>query len=121
VRLSTHEARAALASDVPREDAVFNAAHAALLLEALTRDPSLLPVALHDRLHEEARLALVPEVADVLEDLRRSRVPACVSGAGPTILAFELDGGATVPAEGVPAGWRVLRPGVRAEGFTLPA
>ena len=68
---------------------MFNAAHAALMVEALTRDPSLLWTAIEDRLHQEARLAMVPEVRDVFEALRADHVPVCVSGAGPSLLAFE--------------------------------
>ncbi|MGE5227038.1 MAG: homoserine kinase [Planctomycetaceae bacterium] len=116
VRLPTTEARAALPQTVARADAVFNAAHAALMVEALTRDPSLLVVALQDRLHQEARLALVPEVADVFDDLRAAHVPVCVSGAGPSLLAFDLGAG-TFPS--TPPGWRELRPGVRAAGFEV--
>jgi homoserine kinase len=116
VRLSTAEARAALPDTVARADALFNAAHAALMVEALTRDPSLLGVALQDRLHQEARLALVPEVADVADELRAAHIPVCVSGAGPSLLAFDLGTGA-FPA--LPAGWRELRPGVRASGFEV--
>jgi homoserine kinase len=120
IRLSTIEAREALAPEVSRADAVFNAAHAALVLEAITRDPGLLAVALRDRLHEDARLRLVPEVADLMEDLRRVRVPVCVSGAGPTLLAFETDDGPDLrPVLESRPTWRVLRPGVRASGFEV--
>jgi homoserine kinase len=115
VRLPTAQARAALPETVSRTDAVFNAAHAALMVEALTRDPSLLGVALKDRLHQDARLALVPEVADVFDELRAGHVPVCVSGAGPSLLAFDLEG-AFPPA---PPGWRALRPGVRSVGFEV--
>ncbi len=115
VRLSTAEARAVLPDTVTRADAVFNAAHAALMVQALTRDPSLLGVALHDRLHEDARLALVPEVADVVDELRAAHIPVCVSGAGPSLLAYDL--GAPFPT--VPPGWRELRVDVRASGFEV--
>lgn len=118
VHLSTAEARAVLPETVPRADAVFSVAHGALVVEALTRDPSMLAIALRDRLHEDARLALLPEVADAMEELRRARVPVCLSGSGPTLLAFETEGGPD-PAQvldGRPT-WRVLRPGVRATGF----
>lgn len=120
-RLSTAEARAALSPEVSRADAVFNAAHAALMVEALTRDPSLLPVALQDRLHQDARLALVPDVADVIGQLRRAHVPVCVSGAGPALLAFEGAAGPPITPEllGAGAPWRILRPAVRAAGFEL--
>ena len=121
----TPAARAALAPEVPREDAVYNIAHAALAVEAFTREPDLLGAALHDRLHQEARLALaaevVPELEDVIGVLRHARLPWCVSGAGPTVLAFEPAGGEPITAEllGVAADWRILRPGVRARGFEV--
>lgn len=115
LKLSTSEARAALEAQVSRDDAVFNLAHSALMVEALTRDPSLLTVALQDRLHEQARLSLVPQVEEVAEGLRRAHVPVCVSGAGPSLLAFEQDGELESPGDG----WAVLRPGVRTAGFEL--
>ena len=116
VRLPTSEARAALSPRVSREDAVFNAAHAALAVEALTQDPSLLGEALQDRLHQDARLALVPAVRDAFLELRAAGIPVCVSGAGPSLLAFEVEG-RTVPDPG--NGWTVLRPGVRASGYEV--
>ena len=73
---------------VPFADAVFNVAHAALLVEALARDQTLLGMAMHDRLHEQVRLALVPEVRELFDELQRREIPVCVSGAGPTLLAF---------------------------------
>jgi homoserine kinase len=112
-RLPTAEARRALPGDVPREDAVFNVAHAALTVEALTRDPSLLGEALQDRLHQDARLALVPAVLEVFRALQGAGVPVCVSGAGPTLLAFPREPLA------VPEGWRVIEPGIRSRGFEL--
>jgi homoserine kinase len=115
LRLPTPEARAALPEQVPRADAVFNAAHAALVVEALTRDPGLLGRALRDRLHQQVRLSLVPPVAEVFDRLGEDGVAVCVSGAGPTLLAF--DGDDPVPDPG--PGWRVLRPGVRAVGFEV--
>lgn len=87
-RLLTEEARAALPDTVPLADAVFNVGHAALLVEALTHDPTLLGAAMHDRLHEKVRLALVPEVRELFDELQRREIPVCVSGAGPTLLAF---------------------------------
>jgi homoserine kinase len=120
-RLSTREARAALPEVVAIGDAVFNVAHAALMVEALTRDPSLLPRALEDRLHERVRLAMVPPVADAVEELRRAGIPVCLSGAGPTLLAFERDD-QPLPSwveEWSAEGWRILRPGVRARGFEV--
>jgi homoserine kinase len=111
----TEEARAALPTSVPLVDAVFNVAHGALLVEAITRDPALLRVALHDRLHEQVRLALVPAVLELFDELQRRGVPVCVSGAGPTLLAFplrseaiELHDAAVVTATVSTTGYQVL-------------
>jgi homoserine kinase len=101
---------------VSREDAVFNIERAALTVIALTQDPDLLIQALHDRLHEEARASLMPRSADLLAHLRRRQFPACLSGAGPSILAFERDGHVV---EELPDGWSAIRPGVRAAGVEV--
>jgi homoserine kinase len=121
VRISTAEARTALPDPVPRADAVANIAHAALAVEALTRDPALLPAALVDRLHEDVRLAAVPDVAAVAATLRRSHVAVCVSGSGPSLLAFERDDREplTLDAANAPASWRILRPAIRAGGYEV--
>jgi homoserine kinase len=117
LRLPTAEARSALSSTVDRQDAVFNIGHAALAVVALTHgDLDLLLVALHDRLHEGVRGAMIPEVADLLDNLRHRQLAACLSGAGPSILAFER-GGHVV--EQLPDGWRAIRPGVRATGVEV--
>jgi hypothetical protein len=73
---------------------------------------------MQDRLHQDARLALVPAVREVFERVRAGRIPVCVSGAGPSLLAFELDG-REVPDPG--PGWRVLRPGIRTDGVRIDA
>jgi homoserine kinase len=116
LRLATGEARAALSSSVDRRDAVFNIGHAALAVMAFTFEPDLLLVALHDRLHEDARGALVPESAALLDDLRHRQIPACLSGAGPSLLAFERDGHSV---NDLPEGWRAIRPGVRSKGVEV--
>ena len=114
-RLLTEEARDALPATVQFADAVFNVAHAALLVEALTHDPTLLGVAMHDRLHEQVRLAQVPEVRELFDELQRREIPVCVSGAGPTLLAFprpsdeiELHGAAISQAGLSATGYEVL-------------
>ena len=116
LRLPTAQARAALAQTVSLGDAVYNASHAAAAVVALTSQPALLVQVLGDRLHQEARLSLVPPVKRVFDELRSAHVPVCVSGAGPTLLAFDqpdLD----VPDPG--EGWRVLRLSVRAPGAVV--
>lgn len=114
-RLLTQEARDALPATVPFVDAVFNVAHAALLVEALTHDPTLLGEAMQDRLHEHVRLALVPEVRELFDELQRREIPVCLSGAGPTLLAFpgpsdeiELHGAAISHAGLSATGFEVL-------------
>ena len=114
--MSTAEARRVLPTLVPLEDAAFNAEHAALTVEALTVDPTRLWVSMRDRLHEDVRLALVPAVREVFDRMRAAEIPVCVSGAGPTILAFEPPDRA-VPDPGV--GWRVLRLSVRPTGVEV--
>ncbi len=115
-RLATSAARDVLSPTVPREDAVFNVGQAALTVIAFTQDPKLLIIALQDRLHEDARAVLMPESADLLDELRSRQVPACLSGAGPSVLAFEREG--HVIGE-LPHGWRAIRPGVRSRGVEV--
>jgi homoserine kinase len=116
IRLPTSEARAALPELVSLGDAVHNAGHAAATVVALTSEPALLTQTLGDRLHQQARLSLVPSVSALFEQLRAADVPVCVSGAGPTLLAFELDG-ARLPDPG--EGWQVLRLDVADTGVEI--
>jgi homoserine kinase len=85
-------------------------------VHALTQDPDLLHAALQDRLHQQARLDLVPLVRTVFQELRGRRIPICVSGSGPSLLAFESD---RHPLPDPGDGWTVLRPGLRATGFEV--
>jgi homoserine kinase len=113
LRLATDDARAALPEEVPLGDAVFNLQRSALAVVALTERPDLLRLALGDRLHQASRLGRVPVAGALFERLVSDGIPVCVSGAGPSLLAFEGPGRA-VPDPG--EGWRVLRPGIRAAG-----
>jgi homoserine kinase len=89
-RLSTERARGLLPKDVRHSDAAANAGRAALLVAALTRRPDsrLLLAATEDRLHQDYRAPAMPQTADLVKRLRAKGVPAVVSGAGPTVLAF---------------------------------
>ena len=112
-RIATGEARRALPPTVPHADAASNAAHAALTAVALLHDPGLLPRAMRDRLHEDVRLSLVPEVRETFDRIRAAGLAVCVSGSGPSLLAFERDDAVTPePAEG----WRIVRVPVRPSG-----
>ncbi|MEP6973291.1 MAG: homoserine kinase [Actinomycetota bacterium] len=110
VRLPTGEARAALGQQVALADAIFNASHAAATVVALTSEPGLLTQTLGDRLHQDVRLGLVPTVKAVFDELRSAGIPVCVSGAGPTLLAFDNEERPMLdPGEGWPReGWRAL-------------
>ncbi len=87
VRASTTTARAALPRTVSHRDAVFNLQRAALMVEAL-RHPEYLMDATEDRLHQPYRRAVMSESLEVVDALRERGVPAVLSGAGPTVLAF---------------------------------
>ncbi len=116
VRSSTDHARRALPDEVARGDAVFNVGHAAVAAVALTARPDLLPFALEDRLHQRRRLARIPQVRAVFDDLLSRGVPVCLSGAGPSLLAFEPHAHALGDP---PEGWRALRPGIRTRGVEV--
>ncbi len=116
IRVSTEDARRVLPETVSRADAVFNVGHAALTMARILHDPERLRLAMADRLHQDARLALVPEVREVFHRLHAGNIPVCVSGSGPTLLAFERDRW-PIPDPG--EGWRVLRVPVRRNGVEV--
>jgi homoserine kinase len=94
----TAEARAALPGEVPLGDAVFNTAHAALLVLGLTSgDWDLVRRGLHDRLHQPHRGHLYPRSMELIERARElGALGATLSGAGPAVLVwshYEQTGG----------------------------
>jgi homoserine kinase len=116
VRLSTEAARQALPAEVSMADAVFNLRKTAEAVVAFTMDPARLAGALQDRLHQDVRLALVPTVRVVFERLVAVGVPVCVSGAGPTLMAFEAD---EAPVPDLGEGWEVLRLDIDTHGAVV--
>ncbi len=116
VELSTEAARNALPASVPLADAAFNVARAGLAVHALTKDPWLLPVALEDRLHQQVRLGLVAELREAFDEVRSRGAAVCVSGAGPSLLAFEAE---EHPIGEPPEGWRSLPLEVRERGVEV--
>jgi homoserine kinase len=99
----TADARAALPARVPHADAAFNAARAALLVHALTAAPELLLDATDDRLHQAYRAPSMPETAQLVARLRVAGIAACVSGAGPSVLALPHGSSGGLPDP--PSGW----------------
>lgn len=114
--LSTELARAALPAQVAHPDAARTAGRAGLLVAALTAHPEYLLAATADWLHQECRLALMPETGELLGRLRRAGVPAVVSGAGPGVLAFGRAMQPVDPGQWTPSGWRVVAVPVDATG-----
>jgi len=88
--VATTHARGLLPPSVPRPDAVFNVARASLLVAALASGrPELLGEATRDRLHQPYRLPLFPAGAELLAAaLGAGALGACISGAGPSVLAL---------------------------------
>jgi homoserine kinase len=86
----THAMRAALPEHVEHAAAARQAARSALLATAvMTSDAGLLRVAMRDELHQPFRLPLLPGSAELIETAyERGAAGACLSGAGPTILAI---------------------------------
>lgn len=123
-RLDTAVARAVLGPIVSRQDAVQQAGRAALLVHALTAEPSLLLDATADWLHQEQRREVYPVTMGAVDTLRALGHAAVVSGAGPTALCLttrELAETVVAEARGWGRAWRVLTPGVSVRGLhTLP-
>jgi homoserine kinase len=86
----TQEMRAALPREVSHASAARQAGRGALLAAAIvTSDAGLLRTAMADELHQPYRLPLLPGSADLIElAYDRGAAGACLSGAGPTILAI---------------------------------
>ena len=86
--VETRIARGLLPESVPHADAAANTGRAALLVAALTGQPEHLFAATRDWLHQDQREPAMPETLALVRRLRAHGVPAVVSGAGPTVLAF---------------------------------
>ena len=89
---STRRTRALLPATVPHADAAFTAGRAGLLVHALTREPGLLMAATEERLHQRQRREAYPRTLDAVDRLRAAGLPAVISGAGPTVIAFARQG-----------------------------
>jgi homoserine kinase len=88
VHWQTHVARSVLPKEVSRIDAVFNIAHALLVVDALrTGDLDLLLHAMDDRLHQPYRLNHIPGGLTAFT-IAREFGAAALSGAGPSIICF---------------------------------
>lgn len=119
-QLDTRTARAVLPREVPLAAAAANAGRAALLVHALTADPSHLHAATRDWLHQDARRASYPSSMRLVDALRVQGHAAVVSGAGPSVLVLTTRSAAehvVVPSDAGP--WRRLLPGVPETGAAV--
>ena len=104
-------------------DAARTAGRAALLVHAMTVDPSLLMPATEDWLHQQPRASAMPETLELVARLRAEGYAAVVSGAVPSLLVLcegATDGCLGEAAEQLlrepPSGWRPLAPGIAHQG-----
>lgn len=107
-KLATEVARGLLPAQVPHADAAANAARAALLTEALTRSPQLLLTATEDLLHQNYRESGYPGSHALMTGLRSRGIAAAISGAGPTVIAFGVEGTAVLRADVIAAAHDVI-------------
>jgi homoserine kinase len=102
--VETRVARGLLPEVVPHADAAANSGRAALLVAALNGQPEHLLAATRDWLHQDQREPAMPETLALVRRLRADGVPAVVSGAGPTVLAFGASDTSSLTAS-CPDGW----------------
>jgi homoserine kinase len=88
--LSTEAARAVLPLQYSRADAIFNASHLTLLVQALKLGRGdWLTIAMEDKIHQPYRQSLIPGYAAVkAAALEAGAYSLVISGAGPTLLAI---------------------------------
>lgn len=90
ILVQTEKARAVLQPEVSRTDAVFNIAHAGLIVEAfLTENYELLREGMRDKLHQDRRAALIPGMHEAITAaLEAGAYGAALSGSGPALIAL---------------------------------
>ena len=93
--LKTSEARAVLETTFSKEIIAFQAARTSLLTHLLAKsewkqsDYDLLPIAIEDRIHQDARSKLVVGMKETFKYWKQlDCLAAFLSGAGPTLLGF---------------------------------
>ena len=116
-RSETTVTRGLLPAQVPHPDAAFAAGRCALAVLAVTSRPDLLLPATEDKLHQDYRESAWPATMRVVRALRGHGIPAAVSGAGPTVIAFTLDG--ALPDEVDVTGFEVRELSVDRDGVRV--
>jgi homoserine kinase len=128
--LSTEKAREVLPANYSRQDAVHNLQRAvALAAQLFAGRTDLHRIFFDDRWHQPQRAPLMPGLREVLDYEHKDLMGTCLSGAGPSILAFVRASAETVgeevcrifTAKGIPAQAHILSADNRgAKGWSLP-
>ncbi len=117
---ATWVARAELPQHITIADAAFNiGASGGIVAGFLTGDIGAIAAGMHDRLHEPPRSRLYPHLIPMAEAARAAgAIGACLSGAGPAVLALTTPEHAPVVAEAMES----IAPGTGVIGscVTLP-
>ncbi len=114
----TEQARAVLPPHYSRADAVHNLQRATMLAAQLfSGKPELRRSFFDDRWHQPYRAPLLPGLQEVLSLSHSDLLGVCLSGAGPTILAFAR---ANPQALGEEIRQTLIRSGVNAQVHVLP-
>jgi homoserine kinase len=118
--LPTAMARRALPKSYRRADVIFSLSRAAMLTVLLQGGGTeLLKLAMDDRLHQPYRTKLVPGVAEAVAAAGKAgALGACLSGSGPTVLAF-VDRHGSPDLVGSALKKAFAAEGVRADTFIL--
>lgn len=108
---STKESRTKLAASISLDDAVFNLSRAALFVAAMTTgDVAALHDASQDTMHQDVRLAVVPETKRAIKlALDAGAWAAWLSGSGPTMACLVEPSRASHVVESLPSGGTVHR------------
>lgn len=128
--LPTEKARAVLPAQYSRADVTHNIQRAAVLAAQMFSGKfDFHPNLFDDRLHQPYRAELMPGMKEVLAMRHPSLLGLCLSGAGPSILAFTKGSAAEVGeaicqvlrGKGVKSSYSALLPDNRgAKGWSLP-
>ncbi len=126
--VETTVARGLLPEQVAHADAAANSGRTALLVAALAGQPEHLLRATRDYLHQDYREPAMPDSLALVRSLRGDGIPAIVSGAGPTVLAFTNGPASVAPStlqspksllRRAPAGWAAHHLSVDRDGVLL--
>ncbi|MBG0744051.1 MAG: homoserine kinase [Cylindrospermopsis raciborskii KL1] len=118
--LSTSQARKVLPTEISRDDAVFNASHFGLLLQALaSNQKEWLQAALKDKLHQPYRKSLIPGYDGVESAVIEAGAHGMViSGAGPTLLALTDSAHSPQVVQAMTHAW--VKVGIKSTVLPLP-